>query len=324
MEGPTLQSATAPYQLRIGARGSPLALIQVAEVARRLKAIHGPDALEIITVPISTAGDRSQPSNKPLSAFGGKGLFSKEIEAQLSAGTIDIAVHSSKDMATSLPEGLIMPIFLPREDVRDSFISLKAKSLNDLPQGATIGTSSIRRRAQLLRQRPDLKICEFRGNVGTRLQKLEDGVADATLLAAAGLLRSDQADRITSYLDLKQFPTAPAQGAIGIELRADDHKTRDIVAPLNDPDTKAQIIAERAFLEVLDGSCRTPIAALSKQKGQTLSLYGQILSLDGREMFDAEVSGPLSDSQALGAELGHRIVAKAGESFLNTLKAAQN
>lgn len=323
MEGPTLQSATTPQKLRIGARSSPLALIQVAEVARRLKAIHGPNALEIVTVPISTAGDRSQPSNRPLSEIGGKGLFSKEIEAQLSASIIDIAVHSSKDMATSLPDGLVMPIFLPREDVRDCFISLKAKSLDELPQGATFGTSSIRRRAQLLRARPDLKMVEFRGNVGTRLKKLEDGVADATLLAAAGLMRSDQADRITGYLNLDQFPTAPAQGAIGIEIREGDHKTLDIIAPLNDPDTHAQIIAERAFLEVLDGSCRTPIAARSTQVGDTLTLYGQILSLDGTEMFEAEVTGALTDSQAMGTELGHIITTLAGETFLNSLKAAQ-
>lgn len=327
MEGPTLQSAstrpTASDHLIIGTRGSPLALIQANEVARRLRAAHGAYQLDITILPISTAGDRSQPSNAPLSELGGKGLFSKEIEAKLLAGEIDIAVHSSKDMATTLPDGLIMPVFLPREDVRDVFISPKAQTLFDLPEGAIIGTSSIRRRAQLLRARPDLKMVEFRGNVGTRLKKLADGIADATLLAAAGLLRSNQADQITSFLDPAQFPPAPAQGAIGIELRANDQRTLELIIPLNHPDTTAQIIAERAFLGVLDGSCRTPIAALSKQSGNMFSLYGQVLSLDGTEMYEAEMSGPLADCHSIGIALGHRLVALAGHDFITRLKAAQ-
>lgn len=317
-----MQSATQKQSLRIGTRGSPLALVQAEDVARRLKAAHGPETLDVSIQIISTAGDRSQGSNQPLSDIGGKGLFSKEIEAQLLQGDIDIAVHSAKDMATTLPDGLVMPIFLPREDVRDCFISLSAKTIDDLPHGATVGTSSLRRRAQLKRLRPDLEIIEFRGNVGTRLKKLEDGVADATFLAAAGLIRTNQADRITSFLDAKAFPPAPAQGAIGIELRTDDDVTRNLVTPLNHPDTATEIIAERAFLRVLDGSCRTPIAALSQQQAGMLTLYGQILTPDGSEFVEAEIAGPAAKAEQLGADLGQRILDLAGPDFMAKLKAA--
>lgn len=297
-----------------------MALVQAEQVRALLAKAHGVKTDEIHIEIVSTAGDRSQQSNRPLSEIGGKGLFSKEIEDQLLTGNIDIAVHSAKDMATTLPDNLIMPVFLPREDVRDCFISLKAKTLGDLPQGATIGTSSLRRRAQLLRLRPDLNLIEFRGNVGTRLQKLEDGIADATMLAAAGLLRTGQGNKITTYLDTKDFPPAPAQGAIGIELRNDNTRALELVAPLNHPDTKAAIIAERAFLRVLDGSCRTPIAALTTHKGEQLELFGQILSPDGRQIFETTLTGAKNDSEALGRALGEKLLAQAGPAFMAALK----
>jgi hydroxymethylbilane synthase len=222
---------SAPY-LRIGTRGSPLALAQAHLVRRLIATAHGVSEADIAVEVIQTSGDRLK--EVPLSDVGGKGLFSKEIEAALHAGTIDIGVHSSKDLATTLPDGLFLPVFLEREDIRDAFVSLSARSLDDLPQGAKFGTSSIRRAAQILRQRPDLLIVPFRGNVDTRLQKLRDGVASATLLAVAGLNRLGRSNEITDYLDPRVFPPAPAQGAIGIEARVDDARTTlhgEILAP---------------------------------------------------------------------------------------------
>ncbi len=314
-----MQSASTS-RLRIGTRGSPLARAQAEEVARRLQGVHGPDAFEIEIVPVSTAGDRTQKDNRPLHEIGGKGLFSKEIEERLKAGDIDMAVHSAKDMATLLPDGLIMPVFLPREDVRDAFISFTAETPEDLPEGAIVGTSSIRRRAQMQRLRPDIQVVEFRGNVGTRLEKLRNGVADATLLAAAGLKRTDMADKATSFLDPEQFPPAPAQGAIGIELREDDPHGFALVQPLNDPDTRAAIVAERAFLAELDGSCRTPVGVLSRHIGAQISLFGQILAPDGSEVYEAEVSGAAAESEGVGATLGQRLREMAGPAFIEKLK----
>lgn len=316
-----MQSANTTPLLTIGTRGSPLARAQAEEVRRRLIASHGTTQLDIKIEIISTAGDRSQAANTPMGAIGGKGLFSKEIEDRLLDGSIDIGVHSSKDMATQLPDGLIMPFFLPREDVRDAFISHKAKTLDDLPQGAIIGTSSIRRRAQLKRYRPDLKMIEFRGNVGTRLQKLEDNTADATLLAAAGLMRTNQGEKVTSFLDVEKFPPAPAQGAIGIELRADNDRAFALVQTLNDPNTAASVLAERAFLRVLDGSCRTPIAALTKHLGPQIALFGQILSHDGQTCFEAEIAGAAADSESVGEALGNQILEMAGPLFIEKVKS---
>ena len=316
-----MQSATTKPFLRIGTRGSPLALAQAQDVCRRLATIHGVAQSEISIQVISTIGDRSQPSNQPMSEVGTAGLFTKEIEDQLIAGTIDIGVHSSKDMASILPKGLIMPVFLPREDVRDAFVSLKYNSLEELPQGATLGTSSLRRRAQIARARPDLNFIEFRGNVGTRLQKLQDNIADATLLASAGLIRTGQADKITAFLDPEKFPPAPGQGAIGIELRTNDIRTAEIIAPLNHPETYAAIVAERAFLAEMDGSCRTPIATLVTRNGDDLTLYGQILSLDGTELFEGSITGTASGGEKLGPELARRLIEAAGPQFIENLRA---
>lgn len=316
-----MQSTPKSVFLTIGTRGSPLALVQAHQVRRELAQIHQVAEDDIVVKIISTAGDRSQISNVSLSEIGGKGLFSKEIEDQLLAGEIDLAVHSTKDMATTLPDGLVLDVFLPREDIRDAFLSVTAKTLDELPQNAIIGTSSLRRRAQLRRYRPDLQMVEFRGNLGTRIEKLEKGIADATLLAAAGLSRLGQTDRIASFLDPRQFPPAPAQGAIGLERRANDSRVEAIAEVLNHAQTRAEIIAERAMLKVIDGSCRTPIGAFSRQADGMLSINGQLLSPDGSQIFDAEISGAASDALKLGSAIGEALLGKAGPDFIAALDA---
>lgn len=309
---------SSPF-LRIGSRGSALALVQARLVRRRLAAAHGvaEDAIEIRT--ITTSGDRL--TEAPLSEMGGKGLFSKEIEGALEAGEIDLGVHSSKDMATKLPAGLVLAAFLEREDIRDAFVSLTAKSLDELPPGARLGSSSLRRAAQMLRARPDLAIVPFRGNVDTRLRKLAEGVADATLLAVAGLNRLGRQHEITSYLDPERFPPAPAQGAIGVEIRADDARTAALIAPLDHAPTQAAVRAERALLGALDGSCRTAIGALSRIDGDTLQLRGEILSPDGRIAIGGSHSGPLAAPEAVGHELGQMLRDKAGSDFFKLFPA---
>ena len=308
---------SAPF-LRIGTRGSMLALAQAHLTQRLLAEAHGvaPERIEIRV--ISTSGDRIQ--DRPLSEAGGKGLFSKEIEAALEADEIDLGVHSSKDLASQLPDRLMLAAFLEREDVRDGFVSLRYKSLDELPQGARLGSSSIRRAAQMLRHRPDLEIVPFRGNVDTRLHKLEAGVADATLLAVAGLNRLGRADRITAYLDPVLFPPAPAQGAIGIEIRADDSRTAGLVAPLNHERTSIAIAAERGLLSTLDGSCRTPIGAFTELNEISCTLTGEILSPDGRERFRFTASGKPEDADAIGARLGQRLLDAAGPEFQRQFK----
>lgn len=279
-----------------------------------LSEAHGIPADDIAIEVISTGGDRSQASNASLTEIGGKGLFTKEIDEAMLAGAIDIGVHSSKDVATRLPEGIALAAFLEREDVRDAFMSVTVQSLDHLPENAKFGTSSIRRAAQVLRQRPDLEIVPFRGNVGTRLQKLLDGVADATMLAVAGLNRLGEGHRATALLDPEIFMPAPAQGAIGITLRPDDQRIADLIAPLDHAPTHTAIIAERAMLAVLDGSCRTPVGALSRIEGGTLTLKGQILSLDGKTAFDSAATG--SDPVVLGKEVGDDLIAQAGTEWL--------
>lgn len=308
---PALQSSAF---LRIGSRGSNLALVQARLVQRLLSEAHGVplEAIEIRT--ITTSGDRL--TDAPLSTAGGKGLFSKEIEAALEAGEVDIGVHSSKDMATRLPDGLVLAAFLEREDIRDAFVSLSVKTLDELPQGARFGTSSLRRASQILRARPDLEIVPFRGNVDTRLRKLTDGVADATLLAVAGLNRLGRASDITDYLDPERFLPAPAQGAIGLEIRADDSRSSELIAPLNHQQTATAVHGERALLDALDGSCRTAIGVVSHIAEKTLMLRGEILSPDGRISIEARHAGPAAAPEAVGHELGQILRDKAGSDFL--------
>lgn len=299
---------------RIGTRGSPLALTQARLVRSLLAAAHGVAEQDIAIEVISTGGDRSQASNATLSEIGGKGLFTKEIDEAMLSDRIDIGVHSSKDVATGLPEGIELVAFLEREDVRDAFMSVKVASLDQLAERAKFGTSSIRRAAQVLRQRPDLEIVPFRGNVGTRLQKLLDDVADATMLAAAGLTRLGEIHRATALLDPEIFIPAPAQGAIGITIRSNDSRSAQLVEPLNHVATHRAIVAERAMLKVLDGSCRTPVGALTKLEGHTIILKGQILSLDGQTAFDSIASG--TDPLVVGRQVGEDLIARAGTEWL--------
>jgi hydroxymethylbilane synthase len=309
---------SSPF-LRIGSRGSALALVQARLVRRLLAEAHRvpEEAIEIRT--ITTSGDRL--TDAPLSEVGGKGLFSKEIEGALEANEIDLGVHSSKDMATKLPDGLVLAAFLEREDIRDAFVSLTAKSIDELPHGAKLGSSSLRRSSQMLRARPDLQIVPFRGNVDTRLRKLAEGVADATLLAVAGLNRLGRRSEITSYLDPKLFPPAPAQGAIGIEIRSDDSRTAQLIKPLDHIATHLAVRAERALLGALDGSCRTAIGALSRIDGEALHLTGEILSPDGKIAIRDSHSGRTADPEAVGHELGQMLRDKAGSDFFKLFPA---
>ena len=307
-----MQSLT-PFA-RIGTRSSPLALAQARLVRRLLAEAHGVAEDDIVIDPISTGGDRSQASNASLSEVGGKGLFTKEIDEAMLSGRVDIGVHSSKDVATRLPDGIALVAFLEREDVRDAFLSVKVQSLDHLAERAKFGTSSIRRAAQVLRQRPDLVIVPFRGNVGTRLQKLLDGIADGTMLAMAGLNRLGEGHRATALLDPQVFMPAPAQGAIGLAVRSDDARMAGMVKALDHAPTHTAITAERAMLAVLDGSCRTPVGAFTQLTGGTLTLQGQILSLDGQTSFESRATG--SDPIALGRQVGDDLIAQAGTQWL--------
>jgi hydroxymethylbilane synthase len=307
------QSSTEVSILRIGSRGSPLALVQAREVQRRLAEAGGLADGQIEIKIIRTTGDAIQ--DRPLSDAGGKGLFTKEIEEALIEGAIDLAVHSSKDMPTVLPAGLMLSAFLPREDPRDAFIGRTAKTLRDLPHGAVVGTASLRRQALIKRLRPDLVIVPLRGNVETRLRKLEAGEVDATVLALAGLKRLGLLAAASSVLDLGEFLPAVGQGAIGIETRANDAATRALVAAIDDPDTATALAAERAFLAVLDGSCRTPIAGHAVVEGGVLRFRGLIAKTDGSEALEVARDGRRADAAALGADAGRDLKARAGPSF---------
>ena len=303
--------------VRIGTRGSPLALAQAHLVRGLLMAAHGLPEERFTICIIKTAGD--QILDRPLSEVGGKGLFTKEIEDALTARTIDLAVHSAKDMSTKLPDGLAIGAVLDREDVRDAFISLKFGSLADLPSGAVVGTSSLRRQAQIKRIRPDLQVVGFRGNVQTRLAKLEAGVADATFLAVAGLKRLGQAERITRMVPVEEMLPAVAQAAIAIEIRAEDTTTRELVAKLDHGPTAICLEAERAFLGRLDGSCRTPIAGHALVANGRLGLTGQVLLPDGSKAYSASKHGNAKDAQAIGLECAEELLRMAGPEFLRRL-----
>ena len=307
------QSATRQTALRIGSRGSPLALVQANEVKNRLAAAAGLDAGRIAIEIIRTTGDVVQ--DRPLADAGGKGLFAKEIEEALIAGTIDLAVHSAKDLPTELPAGLVLTGFLPREDPRDAFISHKAKTFGELPPGAVVGTASPRRQALVRRLRPDVGVVTLRGNVETRLRKLEAGDVDATLLAVAGLKRLGLISAATAILDPDEFLPAVGQGAIAIETRADDSKTRALVAMIDDPDTAIAVAAERAFLAVLDGSCRTPIGGHARLRGPAVHFRGIIVKPDGSEAFEVEREGRREDATKLGAEAGRELRQRASADF---------
>jgi hydroxymethylbilane synthase len=270
-------------------------------------------AFEIVVIKVT--GDQIQ--DRALKDIGGKGLFTREIEEALLDGGIDIAVHSMKDMPTRQPEGLLLDCYLEREDVRDAFVSPDVKSLGDLPQGATVGSSSLRRRAQLALRRPDLKLVEFRGNVQTRMRKLADGVASATFLAMAGLNRLGMASVAQSAIDPTEMLPAVAQGAIGVERRADDSRTARLLDAIHHGPTGQQLAAERAFLARLDGSCETPIAGLAVLQGPDLWLRGEILRPDGSEAISDAITGPIADGAALGEALADRLKSRAGAGFFD-------
>ena len=312
-----LPSPFAP--LRIGTRGSPLALAQAHETRRRLA-----DAFDLVAeafeiVVIKTTGDNRAmiDADQPLKTIGGKGLFTREIEEALLAGGIDIAVHSMKDMPVAQPGGLALDTYLPREDVRDGFVSLAHVGLDALPAGARIGSSSLRRRAQMMARRPDLELVEFRGNVQTRMRKLGEGVADATFLAMAGLRRLDMVHVARTALEPEDMLPAVAQGAIGIERRAGDTRVAAMLEAIHDAETGQRLVAERAFLAGLDGSCQTPIAGLAELAGGDLRLRGEILRPDGSEVITDDVSVPVADGAEAGAEMARKMRAQAGEGFFD-------
>lgn len=308
-----LPSPAAP--LKIGTRGSPLALAQAYETRTRLSQAFGLEEAAFEIVVIQVTGDAIQ--DRPLKEIGGKGLFTREIEEDLLAGKIDIAVHSMKDMPTVQPDGLVIDCYLPREDVRDAFVSPSLKGIAGLAEGATVGTSSLRRKAQLLHKRPDLNVVEFRGNVQTRLRKLADGVAEATFLASAGLNRLAMDDVPATPIDPSDMLPAVAQGAIGIERRADDANTAGLLDAVHDGLTGIQLAAERAFLFTLDGSCETPIAGLSQIEGDTLTLRGEVLRPDGSEAISDQISGPQANGAEMGGELARRLLDRAGPKFFD-------
>lgn len=304
--------------LRIGTRGSALALAQARMVRALLIQAHpelaSPDAVQITI--IRTTGDAV--TDRTLAAIGGKGLFTKEIEDALIDGRIDLAVHSMKDVATWLPDGLTIDCFLEREDPRDAFFSDKADGLMSLPPGAVVGTASLRRQAQILRARPDLSIVPIRGNVDTRLAKLAAGTVDATLLATAGLKRLGQADKITQILPPDVMLPAVAQGAIGLERRTDDARVAAYLKPLDHAATRIRVAAERALLATLDGSCKTPIAALAEfDAAGTLHLRCLIVSPDGKVAHATRRSGAAADAEALGRDAGQELRRRAGDGFFD-------
>jgi hydroxymethylbilane synthase len=308
------RSSSAAVLLRIGTRGSPLALAQARMVRARLAAVQGVDEERIALTVIRTTGDIIQ--DRTLADAGGKGLFTKEIEEALRANAIDLAVHSAKDMPTVLPDGLTIAAVLPREDARDVFISRVAKTLQELRAGAVVGTASLRRQAIVKRLRPDLEVVPIRGNVETRLRKLDDGVVDATLLALAGLKRLGLTHALTSIFSIDEFLPAVGQGIVAIETRADDHATRTRLVAINHAETETALTAERAFLAVLDGSCRTPIAGHAVIAAGRLRFCGLIAKPDGSESFECMREGLAGEAVALGHDAGAELKTRAGADFL--------
>ncbi len=307
--------------LKIGTRGSPLALAQAHETKRRLAAAHPElsDDAAVEIVVISTLGDRV---SGPLTEIGGKGLFTKELEEALQSGAIDLAVHSMKDMPTWLPDGLKITAMLPREDPRDLLLVDRARlgavtRIADLPQGAVVGSSALRRQAQLLFYRPDLKVVGLRGNVGTRMRKLSEGQCDMTLLALAGINRLGIDASVGTPLGHDEMLPAVAQGAIGLEINRRNAAAERFVQALDHSDTHRCVAAERAMLAVLDGSCRTPIAGHAKLRhGGMITIEGLVAKPDGSELHRQSIDGKASDSLALGVELGQKLKQQAGDGFL--------
>jgi len=309
----TLPSPDVP--LKIGTRGSPLALAQAYETRQRLCQAFALDESAFEIIVIKTTGDKVL--DRPLKEIGGKGLFTREIEEDMLSGKIDIAVHSMKDMPVLQPVGLLLDTYLPREDVRDAFVSHSFEGISELPAGTLVGTSSLRRKAQLQNKRPDLTVVEFRGNVQTRLKKLEDGVASCTFLAMAGLNRLDMTHVAKSAVAVEDMLPAVAQGAIGIERRENDLNTAGLLEAIHDIPTGQRLSAERAFLKELDGSCETPIAGLAELQGGQIHLRGEVLRPDGSEAINDHATAPIEDAAILGQELAKKLLSEAGEGFFD-------
>jgi hydroxymethylbilane synthase len=305
---------TASAIFTLGARGSPLALAQANEVRRLLAEAHGWDIEQIALKVIRTSGDVIQ--DRPLAEVGGKGLFTKEIDAALIAGVIEAAVHSAKDLPSVMPDGVVIAACLPREDVRDALVSALADTIEGLPHGATFGAASLRRQAQALQLRPDLKPALLRGNVETRLSKAESGAVGATLLALAGLKRLGLAHRARAVLDVDKFLPAPGQGAIAITARRADGRALEALNAISDGETSAALTAERAFLAELEGSCRTPIAGLARLEAGRLRLKGEVLRPDGSERFNIAAEGAAADAERLGREAGRQLAARLPDGVL--------
>jgi hydroxymethylbilane synthase len=306
--------------MKLGSRGSPLALTQSGLVAGQLARLTGGAQEAFPIQSFITSGDRI--ADRRLQDSGGKGLFTKELDEALRDRRIDAAIHSLKDLPTRMPEGIVLAAIPSREDPRDAFISHKAPSLKSLPQGAVVGTASLRRQAQTLHLRPDLKIVTLRGSVETRLKRLAEGTIDATFLALAGLTRLGLQHHATALIDSEEMPPAPGQGALAITCREDDTRTRELLAKLSIADFEIAVAAERGFLEALDGSCRTPIGALATLKDGKLAFLGEVLSPDGGRCWrrsETVLAGSQAEAAALGRKIGAAIRAEAGETFIQSL-----
>jgi len=299
--------------LRIGTRGSRLALWQAQHVAERLGPLVKPRAVELIT--IQTAGD--QVRDKPLAGMGGEGVFTKEIQRALLEGAVDVAVHSLKDLPTTPVERLVLAAVPPRGPVGDAFVSLRHGSFEDLPPGAVVATGSLRRRAQVLHQRPDLCLVDVRGNVETRLHKLKEQGWDGLILAQAGLERLGRGAAITQLLDRAWMLPAVGQGALGLECRSEDQATRQVLTLLNDPETCYAVTAERALLRALGGGCQLPLGAAAAVTGATLALRASVLRPDGTGRLDGEITGPALEAETLGRRLAEQLLARGANALLN-------
>ncbi|WP_152545699.1 hydroxymethylbilane synthase [Aeromonas hydrophila] len=302
----------AARTLKIATRKSPLALWQANFVKDRLEALY--PELQVELVPMSTQGDKIL--DTPLAKVGGKGLFVKELETAMLEGRADIAVHSMKDVPVEFPEGLGLHTICEREDPRDAFVSNRFGQIDELPQGAVVGTSSLRRQCQLRAARPDLLIRDLRGNVNTRLAKLDAGEYDAIILAAAGLKRLEMAHRITAFIEPEQSLPANGQGAVGIECRLDDHELHALLAPLEHPETRIRVLTERAMNRALQGGCQVPIGAYALVQGEEVWLRGLVGSPDGSRVIRDEIRGPLADGEALGHTLAQRLLADGADVIL--------
>jgi hydroxymethylbilane synthase len=303
------------HTLRIGTRGSRLALWQAHWVQHQLEQLHS--GLTVSLVPITTQGDKIL--DVPLAKVGGKGLFVKELEEALYDGSVDLAVHSMKDVPSVLPPGLILPCIPPREDPRDALVTPDGCGFAQLPRGARIGTSALRRQAQLLHQRPDLRIVSLRGNVETRLRKMEEENLDGIVLAAAGLKRLELAECVSEYLDTSLSLPAIGQGALGLECRQDDARTLDLIAPLHHADTAVAVTAERAFLRRLNGGCQVPLAAYATVAGDRVTLTGLVAEIDGSCLLKETLAAPVAQAEAIGRQLAERLLAQGADRILAAL-----